>query len=138
MVKVGRSKSNQSVDSLPKNSRRCKSVRMFASQENVPTEENGTVLIRFDRRNTEFLNKVRVSTASGELRKLLLTATCFELLLCGRQHSRERTCLLDYGSDCTAIPLDCYTTKEKQANQVAIQVVVFVIQGTRHFESPFK
>lgn len=78
MVKVGRSKSNQSVDSLPKDFHRCKSVRMFASQEKVPTEENGQVLIHFDRRNTEFLNKVRVSTASGELRKLLLAAIFFD------------------------------------------------------------
>ena len=59
-VKMSRTRSNQSMDSVQNH--RQKSVKMYASQENVPGEDNNSkVLIRFDRRNTEFVNKMRVS-----------------------------------------------------------------------------
>jgi len=64
-VKVSRTKSNQSVESDQKSHNRQKSVKMYASEhshDNLPGEANNSkVLIRFDRRNTEFLNKMRVS-----------------------------------------------------------------------------
>lgn len=64
VVKVSRTKSNQSVDSMQKSQYRNKSVKMYTSQhsqENLPADSTSKVLIRFDRRNTEFLNKMRVS-----------------------------------------------------------------------------
>ena len=75
-IKLSRTKSNQSLDFLPNNNNNNnnnkgtgqhrnhnnKSVKMYTSQDNIQGDANvGKVMINFDRRNAEFLNKMRVS-----------------------------------------------------------------------------